>query len=566
MRKIFTVDTTGLFMINKYVIGVDFGSDSVRAVLVDVVSGHTINTKVSEYRRWKVQMYCDGSSGQYRQHPLDYLESLEAVLKGVIEGHEDLALRVVGIAVDTTGSTVCPVDRNGTPLSLLKEFEDEPDAMFQLWKDHTAVKEAALINDALSGGKIDYTRYQGKYSSEWFWAKILRTIRENSAIREKAYCWTEHVDWIAGILIGETRPDHIAHCSCAAGHKALWHSAFGGLPDRKVLSAVDPYLGIIRDRYMQIPKCAGEKLGTLCHEWAERTGLSENLTVGIGSFDAHAGAVGAGIREKVLVKVVGTSTVDMMIVKSDDILCDKTKDYCGMAESSIVPGYMGIEAGQSAFGDIYAWFRRLLMWPIENLSIPDDVISVENKKRLLEWMTSFLLKEIEGGIEEIPDDQVLAVDWFNGRRYPKLNDYLCGAVTGLRLGTELPSIYRALVKATVFGSRKIRDTWNSVGLNFEKVICVGGIAMKSPYVMQMMSDVLNVPIMVSRETEACARGAAIYASVAAGIFDSIERAQELMCEHYHPTYYPNQKQHEKLEEEYRKYCLFADMTEKMNRE
>ncbi len=552
-------------MINKYVIGVDFGSDSVRAVLVDAVSGHTISTKASEYRRWKEQMYCDSSSGQYRQHPLDYLESLEAVLKGVLKGHEDLAPMVVGIAVDTTGSTVCPVDENGTPLSLLKEFEDDPDAMFQLWKDHTAVKEAALINDALSGGEVDYTRYQGKYSSEWFWAKILRTIRENSSIRKKAYCWTEHVDWIAGILIGETRPDHIAHCSCAAGHKALWHSAFGGLPDRKVLSAVDSYLGTIRDRYMQIPKCAGEKLGTLCHEWAERTGLSENLAVGVGSFDAHAGAVGAGISEKVLVKVIGTSTVDMMIVKSDDIVCDKTKDYCGMAENSIVPGYMGIEAGQSAFGDIYAWLKRLLMWPIENLSIPENVFSAETKKRLLGWMDNYLLKEIEGVIEDIPDDQVLAVDWFNGRRYPKLNDYLCGGMTGLRLGTELPSIYRALVKATVFGSRKIRDTWSSVGLNFEKIICVGGIALKSPYVMQMIADVLNVPIMVSRETEVCARGAAIYALVAAGIFDTIESAQVLMCEHYQPTYYPDQKQHKKLEEEYQKYCLFADMIEKMDK-
>lgn len=550
-------------MTNKYVIGVDFGSDSVRAVLVDTVSGHTINTKASEYRRWKAQMYCDGSSGQYRQHPLDYLESLEAVLKGVLEGYENLASMVAGIAVDTTGSTVCPVDEHGTPLALLKEFTDEPDAMFQLWKDHTAVKEAALINDVLSGGETDYTRYQGKYSSEWFWAKILRTVRENPAIRERAYCWTEHADWIAGILCGETRPDHIAHCSCAAGHKALWHSAFGGLPDRNVLSSIDPYLGMIRDRYMQTPKCAGEKLGTLCREWAERTGLPENLAVGMGSFDAHAGAVGAGISEKVLVKVVGTSTVDMMIVKPDEILCGKTKDYCGMAENSIVPGYIGIEAGQSAFGDIYAWFKRLLIWPIENLPIPDNVIGAENRKRLADWMTDCLLREIEATIEDVPDDQVLAVDWFNGRRYPELNDYLCGALTGLRLGTEPPSIYRALVKATVFGSRKIRDTWNSVGLKFEKVICVGGIALKSPYVMQMMSNVLNVPIMVSGETETCARGAAIYAAVAAGVFDSIESAQELMCEHYQPTYYPDQKQHEILEEEYHKYCLFADMTEKM---
>lgn len=549
-------------MDEKYVIGVDFGSDSVRAILVNAKSGKTVNTNIEEYERWKHQMYCDDSIGQYRQHPFDYIESLEKVIKGVLKGYEKISKYVVGISVDTTGSTVCPVDEKGIPLAFYEEFSNEPDAMFQLWKDHTAVKEAAIINSVLSNANTDYTKYQGKYSSEWFWAKILRTIHNNIKIKENAFCWVEHVDWILGVLCGEITPNRIAHCSCAAGHKALWHSAFGGLPDKKVLYSIDPYLAILRDRYMQVPKCAGEKIGTLCHEWADKIGLSENVAIGMGSFDAHAGAVGAGISEKVLVKVVGTSTVDMMIVKENDILSGKTKDYCGMAENSIVPGYIGIEAGQSAFGDIYAWFKRLLIWSLDELDIPENIISVEARKKVVDWMESNLLKEIELIVDETPEDDVIVIDWFNGRRYPKLNDYLTGAISGLTLGTDPSSIYRALVKATVFGSRSIRDTWKMVGLNFEKVICVGGIALKSKYVMQMMADVLNVPIMISTETQTCAKGAAIYAAVASGIFNSIEEAQKIMCVPYSSTYYPDYERNKKYEAEYQKYCSFAETTEK----
>lgn len=548
-------------MHGHYVIGIDYGSDSVRAILVDSRSSKTVQTAVAEYPRWQQGKFCDDRISQYRQHPLDYLECMEIVLKTLLAGHQETASEIVGIAIDTTGSTVCPVDKNGTPLSVTERFSQEPDAMFHLWKDHTAIEEAAEINRVLSGGGVDYTRYQGEYSAEWFWAKILHTVRHNPGIREYAYCWVEHVDWIAGVLAGNTLPETIAHCSCAAGHKALWHSEFGGLPSRELLASADPYLGKIYDRYSQKPKYAGEKIGTLCKEWAKRLGLSENVVIGMGSFDAHAGAVGVGIREKTLVKVVGTSTVDMMIVRPDTVSGKNSRAFCGLAEDSIIPGFMGVETGQSAFGDTYAWLKRFLLWPMEMIQIPEEILPGEAKRRMQEYLSAQILKELEAQAEELAEDNVTALDWFNGRRYPCLNESVTSSISGLTLSAMPPGFYRALVRATIFGSRKIYDSLKGLGIEIERIICVGGIAQKSPYIMQMMSDVLNVPIMVSRETQSCARGAAIYAAVACGLYRDIAGAQEAFCEKYQPNYYPGKMQHFALEKKYKAYCRLGELTE-----
>ncbi|MDC7289072.1 ribulokinase [Blautia schinkii] len=545
-----------------YVIGIDYGSDSVRAILVDTQSAKTVDTAVAEYPRWREGRYCNDKISQYRQHPMDYLECLEMILKKLLVGRRHLATEVVGIAVDTTGSTVCPVDEKGTPLAMKTGFEEEPDAMFHLWKDHTAIAEAEEINHVLSCAKIDYTKYQGEYSAEWFWAKILRTVRHNPSIRDNAYCWVEHVDWIAGVLTGNTLPETIAHCSCAAGHKALWNSEFKGLPERETLSSMDPYLGMIYDRYSQKPKHAGENIGTLCKEWADKLGLSENTVIGMGSFDAHAGAVGVGITEKTMVKVVGTSTVDMMIVKPNTVSGKNSKAYCGLAEDSIIPGFMGVEAGQSAFGDTYAWLKRFLTWPLESFDIPEEILGKEAKGRLSQYLCVQMLRELENQAMELQEDELTALDWFNGRRYPRLNESITSSITGLTLSTMPPSVYRALVRATVFGSRRIYDSLKNLGIDIQRIICVGGIAQKSSYIMQTLCDSLNVPIMVSAETQSCARGAAIYAAVASGLYEDISEAQKELCEEYHPTYHPDKENGRILEKKYRLYCALGDVTEK----
>lgn len=547
-------------MRETYVIGIDFGSDSVRAILVDTETARTLYTVVEEYPRWKEKKFCDEKNSQYRQHPLDYLESMEKVLKMLLKKDSSVLQRIAGIAVDTTGSTVCPVNEEGIPLSMTEMFSKDPDAMFHLWKDHTAILEAAQINQVLSSGKVDYTKYQGEYSAEWFWAKILHTIRKNKNVRESAYCWVEHTDWIAGILAGNVKPETIVHCSCAAGHKALWNSEFLGLPERELLVSMDPYLGMIYDRYQQKPKCAGEKVGTLCEEWAQKLGLSKEVVIGVGSFDAHAGAVGVGIKEKTMVKVMGTSTVDMMIVKPQILKGKNTKAFCGLAENSIVPGYLGAEAGQSAFGDTYAWMKKLLMWNLEHVEFPPEILSEEARLKIIRYLERNLLKELEKEICELEEDELTATDWFNGRRYPYLDENAKGTISGLTLGTTASGMYRALVQATVFGSRSIYDSLRKLGIEIEQVICVGGIAKKSKYIVQMMSDVLNVPIIVSQEEQSCARGAAIYAAVAAGIFPTISNAQENLCEKIECSYYPDEERHRKLERKFRTYQQLGEFT------
>lgn len=547
-----------------YVIGVDFGSDSARAIIVNTHSAATIAEASMLYPRWSRKEYCDISVSQYRQHPRDHLEVLESILKIVIEkAGGSIADKIVGIAVDATGSTVCPVDKEGRPLALSEEFSDDPDAMFHLWKDHTAVKEAQEIQQGLSSGKIDYTQFQGEYSAEWFWAKILHTTRKNRKVKEAAYTWVEHSDWIAGILAGKIKPDEIVHGACAAGHKALWNSMFGGLPSRECLSKIDPYLGIIYDRYSQMPKNAGEKIGAISQEWAEKLGLSDNVSVAVGSFDAHAGAVGVGISERTLVKVVGTSTVDMLIIDPNEVKGKRLSNCCGLAENSIVPGFIGCESGQSAFGDTYAWYKKILMWPLENMDIPEGILSQEKKTELKDLLESRMIRALENAVEEPEgEDTLIALDWFNGRRYPRLNENVKSAMNGLTLGASAPDVFRALVKGTIFGSKHIYDSFMESGIKIDRVVCVGGIASKSEYIMQMMSDVLNIPIMVSSEKQSCARGACVFASVGAGIYESVQEAQRALCEPYHPTYFPHEKMHLKYMLDYKKYLKLGEYVER----
>lgn len=546
----------------KLVAGIDYGSDSVRVLLADAATGEAVADGTCAYPRWAEKKYCDPAAVQYRQHALDYIEGLEQAMKlALARAGEGAGQDIVGIAVDTTGSTPGPVDREGTPLCLLEEFKDNPNAMFHLWKDHTAVEEAKEINQVFSSGDIDYTKYQGIYSSEWFWAKILHTTRADERIRKAAWTWTEHCDWIAGLLVGNTAPDTIAHCSCAAGHKALWHSEFKGLPSDECLGRLDPYLRDVAERYKMRPVPAGTCIGTISKEWARRLGVNPEAKIGAGSFDAHAGGVGAGVGLHTLVQVVGTSTVEMLVDYPEVLRGKDLKEYCGQAEDSIVPGYVGLEMSQPAFGDVYAWFKELLMWPVRQMEIPEDILSKTQRSMLNDYLDGQILPALEREAKECIGEDLTALDWFNGRRYPKLNESVRAAVNRLTLGTKAPSIYCALVKGTVFGCKRVYNSLVDNGLQIDRIIAVGGIAKKSPFIMQMMSDALGVPIMVCREVQMCAKGAAIYAAVAAGVFASVEAGQKAYCETYRANYFPDKAKREMYEQMYEDYLCLGEAVE-----
>lgn len=549
-------------MKNKLVIGIDYGSDSVRVIIVEAMNGKTIAEGVSLYSRWSRKLYCDAKKNQYRQHALDYLEGMEKAME-IAFGKLDTDARnaIVGLSIDTTGSTPCPVNREGTALCLIDKYQDNPNAMFHLWKDHTAIEEAKEINNIFSNGEVDYTKYQGIYSSEWFWAKILHTIRIDEEIRKDAWMWVEHSDWIAAELSGDTRPEKIYKCACAAGHKALWNSEFEGLPNKKCLMKLDSYLGDIYDRYGANVVPAGTCVGTISKKWAKRLNINPNTNIAMGSFDAHAGGVGAGLQLGTMVKVVGTSTVDM-VIEDKAVLKDKDlRAYCGQAEDSIVPGYMGVEMSQPAFGDVYAWLQKTVLWPMYHIEIPDSILSQQQCMELRQYMEQELLKQLGEEVEENLMNNVVALDWFNGRRYPFLNEDVRAAISELSLGTSLPDLYAALIKATIFGSKRIYDSLLENDVTIHRIIAVGGIAQKSKVIMQCMADVFGVPIMVCKEEQTCAKGAAIFAAVGAGVFDSVIQCQDNYCEQYKATYYPDEGKKEQYESMYRKYLLLGKMIE-----
>jgi len=550
----------------SYTIGVDFGTDSVRALVVDARTGREMGTHVFEYPRWKEGKYCDPSANRFRQHPLDYLEGLEVSIVGALEQCEPgVAEQVVGISVDTTGSTPVAVSREGVPLSLLPGFEKNPNAMFILWKDHTAVKEADEINAlARSWGGEDYTKYEGGvYSSEWFWAKILHVLREDPAVREKAWSWVEHCDWIPALLVGDTDPLKLKRSRCAAGHKAMWHEGFGGLPAEEFLVKLDPLLGGLKERLFEETYSCEVKVGTLSREWAEKLGLPMTVAVGAGAFDAHLGALGAEIKPYYLSKVMGTSTCDMLIAPPEEVGGNLVEGICGQVDGSVVPGMVGLEAGQSAFGDIYAWFRNLLMWPVEEVVVRLKGIDKKLQAEIREETEKKMITELSRAAEDIDPgaSTVLALDWMNGRRTPDANQNLKGALMGLTLGTDAPMIFRALVEATAFGARMIVDRFVEEGVRIDGVIALGGVARKSPLVMQIVADVLDKPILVARSEQAVALGSAMAAAVVAGVHATIPEAQKAMGGGFETEYRPDPARvriYRRLYEQYKRFGKFVE--------
>ncbi|KKN10344.1 hypothetical protein LCGC14_1037490, partial [marine sediment metagenome] len=527
----------------KYVIGIDFGTDSVRVLVVNAETGKEESEAAAPYLRWAEARYCDPANNRFRQHPLDYVESLERAVRGALTKlTPEKRNKVIGIGIDTTGSTPCAVDRQGTPLALKPEFKDNPDAMFVLWKDHTAIKEADQINQlARNWGGTDFTAFEGGiYSSEWFWAKILHVLRSSTEVREAAYSWVEHCDWLPALLTGNTDPLSLKRSRCAAGHKAMWHESWGGLPPKEFLGLLHPYAAELRDRLYDKTYTSDEVAGHLSAEWAEKLGLTTNTVIAVGTFDAHSGAVGAKIDEYALVRVMGTSTCDIIVAKVSEVNGKTIRGICGQVDGSVIPGLIGLEAGQSAFGDLLAWFKDVLSWPIDNLVMTSDILSDKQKEELKNEIASNFISKLSDAAEAIPLSESIptALDWINGRRTPDADQNLKSAISHLSLGTKAPHIFKALINAICLGSKKIADRFQEEGIRIESVVGIGGVARKSPFIMQTLANIMNMPIKVAESDQAPALGAAIYAAVASNIYPNVAEASKNMGSAYEAEYLP----------------------------
>lgn len=544
-----------------YVIGIDFGSDSVRALVVDAADGEPLGTAVSSYRRWAKGMYCDPKANRFRQHPLDYVESLEeCVVAALTNAGAGAASRVRGLTVDTTGSTPCLADESGSPLALWPEFSDDPDAMFMLWKDHTSVRQAERINAvARTWGGEDYTKYIGGiYSSEWFWAKALHLVEDGAKAARVAATVIEHCDWMPSLLTGVTRASDIRRGRCAMGHKAMWHPSWGGYPSAAFFDRLDPRLSELAASLGTETYTAEEAAGRLCPEWAGRLGLSTDVVVGVGAFDAHIGSVGGDIAPGTLVKIMGTSTCDVMIGPKPVAGAPErlVAGICGQVDGSVVRGMIGYEAGQSAFGDCFAWLRHLLAWPAWAGLLGSGVDPEAFEDRILPALES------EAAAIDPARSGVVALDWLNGRRTPDADQGLTGAIAGLSLGTDAPSLYRALIEAAAFGSRAIVERMRSEGLPVERVVGIGGVARKSPLVMQISADVLGMDIAVSSSDQSCALGGAMFAACVAGLYPSALDAQASMRAPIERTYSPEPGRRAVYDALYAKYKALGAFAEK----
>jgi L-ribulokinase len=551
---------------DSFVIGVDFGTDSVRAIVVDARTGVEVAAAVKFYSRWADGLYCQPAENQFRQHPLDYVEGMEESIKSCLrEAGETVRRNIRGISADTTGSTPVAVDRRGTPLAMTAGFENNPNAMFVLWKDHTSTREAAEINAHAAQFDTNYLKYVGGiYSSEWFWAKLLHILRTDSKVGSACYSWVEHCDWVPFLLTGGISADAMKRGVCSAGHKALWAKEFGGLPPDEFFSSLDPLLKGFTSRISNETYTADQAAGTLSKEWASRLGLPADVVVGVGAFDCHMGAVGGQIEPYYLSKVMGTSTCDMMVIPRQEMGGRLVKGICGQVEGSILPGMIGLEAGQSAFGDTYAWYKNLLSWPLRHLLAKSSLVSLELSAKLVDEMEEKIIPVLSEEASRIAPGQSdeLAVDWLNGRRTPDADQLLKGALSGLTLASDAPRLFRAWVEATCFGARAIVDRISDEGIVVKGLIGLGGVARKSPYIMQTMANVLNRSIRIHKSEQTCALGAAMFAATAAGIYPSAQEAMTTMGQGFDLEFQPEPSAAEICGKRYQKYRTLGAMIEK----
>jgi len=512
----------------KYAIGLDYGTNSCRSLIVNLETGEEVASHVYNYPSGQMGVIVDPRDPNVaRQSPEDYRNGLiEIVVKGLEKAKAAAPAfspdAVVGIGVDTTGSTPMPVDRSGMPLALLPEFSGNLNAQAWLWKDHSSHAEAAEITALASSLRPEYlAKCGGTYSSEWFWSKVLHCKRADPRVFEAAFSFVELCDWIPALLTGIEDPLGLKRGVCAAGHKAMYAKAWGGLPDKAFLGALDPALALLRDRLYETAHTADVKAGGLCSAWAKTLGLRTGTAVAVGAFDAHMGAVGAGCSAGKLAKILGTSTCDLMVAKNDLPLND-IPGVCGIVDGSVIGGYYGIEAGQSAVGDIFLWF-------VNNL-VPDTYGATGDAKFAALNAAAATLRPGESGL--------LALDWNNGNRCVLTDVRLSGLILGQTLHTTAPEIYRALIEATAFGAKMIVDRVREFGVPIEQVIACGGLAVKNPLLMQIYADILDLPMTVSASDQTCALGAALFGAVASGAFANVELAQKKLCRLRDHVYHP----------------------------
>jgi len=527
----------------KYTIGLDYGTNSVRVLIVNVANGQEAGTAVWNYEHGTQGVILGRDPNLARQHPADYVKGAEvtirqalAAAKKTVKGFN--ANQVVGIGVDTTGSTPLPVDAKGQPLAFDKRFAKNPAAMAWLWKDHTGVAEAAEITALAKKLRPQYlAKCGGIYSSEWFFSKILHCLRTAPDVFRAAHSWVELADYVPAALTGTEHPDQFNAGVCAAGHKAMWNTKWGGYPDAQFLSKLDPRLGKLRSHLTPRVHSIDRAVGGLTAAWAKKTGLQAGIPVAVGAFDAHLGAVGSGVAPGTLVKIIGTSTCDITIASNRKKLAD-VPGLCGIVDGSVLPGYFGLEAGQSAVGDIFNWFVNYLE-PGGRAGTHEALTAGAAK-----------LKAGESGL--------LALDWNNGNRTILVDQQLTGLLAGQTLYTTPAEIYRALIEATAFGALAIINRFEEYGVKIGQIVNCGGIAEKNPLVMQIYADVTGRPMKISRSAQTCALGAAIAAAVVAGAHKNYAAAQEAMTGLKPRVFKPDAKAHAVYKELYTLYKQLHD--------
>jgi L-ribulokinase len=528
----------------KYTIGLDYGTNSVRALIVNVANGAEVAAAVWTYAHGTQGVILSRDPNLARQHPLDYVNGAEITIKQALATAKKSVKgfnpeQVIGIGVDTTGSTPLPVDANGQPLAFSKKFAGNPAALAWLWKDHTGVAEAAEITALAKKIRPQYlAKCGGIYSSEWFFSKILKCRRAAPQVFDAAYSWIELSDLVPAALTGTLAPDKFTAGVCAAGHKAMFNEGWGGYPDAEFLSQLDPKLGALRDRLPKKVRAVDTAAGTLTAEWAKKTGLTAGIPVAVGAFDAHTGAIGAGVKPGTLVKIIGTSTCDISVKLNTEKLAD-IHGVCGIVDGSVVPGYFGIEAGQSAVGDIFNWLVNYLQ--------PGGKAAGSHEE-----LTKGALK-LQAG-----ESGLLALDWNNGNRTVLVDQQLTGLLVGQTLYTTPAEIYRALIEATAFGALTIINRFEEYGVKIDEVVNCGGIADKSPLVMQIYADITGRPMKISRSAQTCALGSAIAAAVIAGAHKDFATAQKKMTGLKPKVYKPNAKAHATYQELYTLYKELHD--------
>lgn len=514
----------------KYALGLDYGTNSVRGLLVDVSNGEEVATSVFNYPSGEAGILLAAEDVHLaRQHPQDYIEGFISVAAGVMKGIDPND--VIGIGVDTTGSSPMPIDANGESLANLPQFKGTLAAQCWLWKDHTGHTEAAEITaKAKAQGQPYLAKCGGTYSSEWFWSKILKCARVAPEVFAAAYSWAEICDWIPAVITGNQAPGKMVRGICSAGHKAMYAGEWGGLPSKEFLASLDPRLADLRDRLYDQAVPSDHLAGRLTADFAAKTGLKEGTPVAVGAFDAHFGAVASGAKKGTLVKIVGTSTCDCMVHPLDEPLAD-VPGLCGIVKGSVLPGFYGLEAGQSAVGDIFNWDAKLTGRSHEEL----------NNEALK-------LKPGQSGL--------LALDWNNGNRTILVDPLLSGLLVGQTLQTTPAETYRAMVEATAYGALRIIERFEEYGVKVERVVACGGIAEKSALTMQIYADVFGRPVGIARSSQTCALGSAIFASVVGGAYPDADTAQAAMAGLKDVSYEPNPSAHAT----YKKlYALYRDL-------